>query len=249
MTRAPACGSLARLALVLAACRWPLPLASWSRPASSCRAGEAWAHLAATVLPGYVGTTLVLLAAVLVGRRRGRRGHRLAGRRPASFPGRRVLEWALLLPLAVPAYVMAYAYTDWLQFSGPVQTWLRAVTGWGRGDYWFPEIRSLGGAARDVRRACSIRTSTCSRAWPSSSSRRASPRPGARWASRRARAFFRVSLPMARPAIAAGAALALMETLADFGTVSYFGVQTFTTGIFRAWLSMGEPVVGGASSR
>ncbi|MGH9577382.1 MAG: hypothetical protein ACRD3R_08085, partial [Terriglobales bacterium] len=108
--------------------------------------GEAWTHLSATVLPRYVETTLILLAAVLVG---------VVGVgvpcawlvAACEFPGRRALEWALLLPLAMPAYVIAYAYTDLLQFSGPVQSWLRTTLVWGAGDYWFPDIRSVGGAA------------------------------------------------------------------------------------------------------
>ncbi|MDQ3027702.1 MAG: ABC transporter permease subunit, partial [Pseudomonadota bacterium] len=202
-------------------------------------AGDAWAHLAATVLPRYVSTTLILMAGVLA-------GVCFVGVGTAwcvtafDFPGRRVLEWALLLPLAVPAYVIAYAYTDWLQFSGPVQTWIRTAAGWERGDYWFPEIRSVGGAAAMfvfvlypyvylLTRVAFIEQSP-------------SLAEAGRTLGLSGRAtFFRLSLPMARPAIAAGAALALMETLSDFGTVSYFGVQTFTTGIFRAWLSMGEP--------
>jgi iron(III) transport system permease protein len=202
--------------------------------------GQAWDHLVSTVLPAYVTTTLILCAAVLA-------GVVMVGVACAwivtawEFPGRRIFEWALLLPLAVPAYVVAYAYTDWLQYSGPVQTWLRATMGWGRGDYWFPEIRSIGGAAAMfvsvlypyvylIARAAFLEQS------PSMSE-------AGRTLGLSARAtFFRVNLPMARPAIAAGAALAVMETLADFGTVAYFGVQTFTTGIFRAWLSMGEPI-------
>jgi iron(III) transport system permease protein len=202
--------------------------------------GDAWRHLASTVLPEYVTTTLVLLASVAI-------GVCLVGVATAwcvtafEFPGRGTFEWALLLPLAVPAYVIAYAYTDWLQFSGPVQAGLREWTGWRRGDYWFPEIRSLGGAAAMftfvlypyvylITRVAFIEQS------PSlaEAGRTLGLTPRA--------AFLRLTLPMARPAIAAGTALALMETLADFGTVSYFGVQTFTTGIFRAWLSMGEPV-------
>lgn len=202
--------------------------------------GDAWSHLLATVLPGYIATTLILLAAVLA-------GVVIVGVACAwvvtayEFPGRQAFEWALLLPLAVPAYVMAYAYTDWLQFSGPLQTWMRSAMGWQRGDYWFPDIRSVGGAAAMficvlypyvylIGRVAFLEQS------PSltEAGRTLGYSAGA--------TFFRVNLPMARPAIAAGAALALMETLADFGTVSYFGVQTFTTGIFRAWLSMGEPV-------
>jgi iron(III) transport system permease protein len=202
--------------------------------------GEAWTHLASTVLQDYVVTTLVLLVAVAV-------GVCIVGVTAAwcvtafEFPGRGVFEWALLLPLAVPAYVMAYAYTDWLQFSGPVQTWLREAMGWRRGDYWFPEIRSLGGAAAMF--VCVLYPYVYLLARVAFLEQSPSLAEAGRTLglSQRA-AFLRLTLPLARPAIAAGAALALMETLADFGTVAYFGVQTFTTGIFRAWLSMGEPV-------
>jgi len=203
-------------------------------------AGDAWTHLVATVLPGYVTTTLLLLGLVLL-------GVCAVGVWCAwcvtalEFPGRGILEWALLLPLAVPAYVMAYAYTDWLQFSGPVQTWIRELTGWGRGDYWFPDIRSVGGAAAMF--VCVLYPYVYLLARVAFLEQSPSLAEAGRTLGLSPRAtFFRLRLPMARPAIAAGAALALMETLADFGTVSYFGVQTFTTGIFRAWLSMGEPI-------
>ncbi len=202
--------------------------------------GDAWAHLASTVLPGYVATTLALVVMVLA-------GVCVVGVVCAwcvtsfEFPGRRVLEWALLLPLAVPAYVIAYAYTDWLQFSGPVQTWLREATGWQRGEYWFPEVRSLGGAGAMF--VCVLYPYVYMLARVAFLEQSPSVTEAGRTLGLSARAaFFRLSLPLARPAIAAGAALALMETLADFGTVAYFGVQTFTTGIFRAWLSMGDPV-------
>lgn len=202
--------------------------------------GEAWDHLVATVLPRYVATTFVLLGGVLAGVIAV--GVACAWTVTAyDFPGRRMFEWALLLPLAVPAYVMAYAYTDWLQFSGPVQWWLREAMGWQRGDYWFPEIRSVGGAAAMF--ICVLYPYVYLISRVAFLEQSPSLTEAGRTLGHSARAtFFRVNLPMARPAIAAGAALALMETLADFGTVSYFGVQTFTTGIFRAWLSMGEPV-------
>ncbi len=201
---------------------------------------DAWAHLVATVLPGYIRTTLILLAAVLA-------GVAVTGVACAwvvtayEFPGRKALEWALLLPLAVPAYVVAYAYTDWLQFGGPVQASIRALTGWGHGDYWFPEVRSVGGAAAMF--VCVLYPYVYLLARVAFLEQSPNLVEAGRTLGLSPRAtFFRVCLPMARPAIAAGAALALMETLADFGTVSYFGVQTFTTGIFRAWLSLGEPV-------
>jgi len=202
-------------------------------------AGQAWAHLASTVLPGYIATTLILLAVVLA-------GVCVVGVATAwcvtafEFPGRKFFEWALLLPLAVPAYVTAYAYTDWLQYSGPLQTWIRAATGWGHGDYWFPEVRSVGGAAAMFVFVLYPYVYLLARVAFLEQSPSVMEAGRTLGLSGRA-AFLRLGLPMARPAIAAGAALALMETLADFGTVAYFGVQTFTTGIFRAWMSMGEP--------
>ena len=199
-----------------------------------------WAHLAATVLPEYIANTLWLLAGVSVMVIFG--GVSTAWLvTTCRFPGQRMFEWTLILPLAMPAYIMAYAYTDLLQFTGPVQTWLRAVTGWHAREYWFPEIRSVGGAivmlglvlypyvylvVRAAFRDQSIGIIEVGRTLGFGA-----------WGS-----FFRIALPLVRPAIVAGTTLALMETLADFGTVSYFAVPTFTTGIYRAWLSMGDRV-------
>jgi iron(III) transport system permease protein len=202
-----------------------------------------WAHLASTVLPGYVVNTLLLLVGVTCGVVS--IGVLAAWLVTAyRFPGQRLLEWALILPLAMPAYVMAYAYTDWLQFSGPVQSALRAVTGWQAREYWFPEIRSLHGAAAMLAFALYPYVYLLARTAfleQSRSSLEAGRLAGlGAWGI-----FFRVALPLARPAIAAGTALALMETLADFGVVSYFAVETFTTGIFKAWLSMGDIVAAG----
>src|SRR5690606_27064667 len=158
-----------------------------------------------------------------------------------DFPGRRFFEWALVLPLAMPAYVMAYVYTDFLQFVGPVQGWLRETFAWRRGDYWFPDVRTVGGAVAMFMFVLYpyvymiARTAFLERAGGMLEAGRSlglGP-----WGC-----FFRVSLPLARPAVVAGVALALMETLADFGTVSYFGVQTFTTGIYRAWFSLGDRI-------
>ena len=200
--------------------------------------GEAWAHLAATALPRYVGNTLLLLLAVAAGVIS--MGVLSAWLVTAyRFPGRDFLEWGLMLPLAMPAYVMAYAYTDWLQFTGPVQSTLRDLTGWGAREYWFPEIRSLWGAAAMLSFAFYPYVYLIARTAFHELSRSAIE------AGRLAGhgpwgAFFRVAVPLARPAIVAGASLALMETLADFGTVSYFALEVFTTGIFKAWLSMGD---------
>ncbi len=200
--------------------------------------GEIWRHLSETVLPRYVANSLWLLAGVGA-------GTLVIGVGTAwlvtmcRFPGRAVFEWALLLPMAMPAYVIAYTYTGLLDFAGPVQDALRAATGWSRGDYWFPEIRSLPGAIAMLTlvlypyvyllsRAAFLEQSVC----VLEVSRTLGRTP--------TQAFGSVALPLARPAIATGVALALMEALNDFGTVQYFAVDTFTTGIFRTWYGLGE---------
>lgn len=198
-----------------------------------------WEHLLATVFRTYVTNTLVLClgVAAITG---------VVGTGTAwivsiyRFPGRRWLEWALILPLAMPAYVLAYAYTDALQVTGPVQTLLRDTFGLRPGAYPFPEIHSVGGAvfvlafalypyvylltraAFNEQSVCALEVSRTLGCTP--------------WA-----AFRRVALPAARPAIATGVAFAVMETLADFGAVKYFEVQTYTTGIYRAWYASGNP--------
>lgn len=156
-----------------------------------------------------------------------------------QFPLRRVLEVLLALPLAFPAYVLAYAYTDLLDHPGAVQSGLRALTGWGPREYWFPEIRSLGGAALMLTLVLYPYVYLLARAAFIQQS------PTAYFAARTLghtpwRAFFKVSLPVARPAIAGGVILVVMETIADFGTVAHFGVQTFATGIYQAWFAMGD---------
>ena len=189
-------------------------------------------EMSSTVLPDYALTTLLLCVAVAV-------GVAVVGMATAAavtlfdFAGRKTFEWALLLPIAMPAYVVAYAYTDFLQFSGPLQTAIRATLGVeGR---MFPEVRSLGGAAW-VFTFCLYpyvyllaRTALADRATHLMDAARLLGAP----MRRRVR---EIALPLARPAVAAGVALALMETLADFGVSSYFGIQTFTAGIYKAWL-------------
>lgn len=199
--------------------------------------GDIWRHLQETVLADYILNSLWLMLGV------GALALPL-GVVPAwlvasfRFPFSRQLEWALLLPLAFPAYIIAYTYTGLLDFAGPAQSWLREAFG---GGYWFPEVRSLPGAAVMLalvlypyvylltraafqeQSACAVEAARVLGAGP-------------------ARAFFRVALPLARPAIVAGLSLALMETLADYGVVQYFGVATFTTGIFRTWFGLGSSV-------
>lgn len=203
-------------------------------------AGEVWSHLASTVLPEYVTNSIWLMLGV-------GSGVFLLGVGTAwlvtmcRFPGRAFFDWALILPMAVPAYLMAYTYTDFLSFTGPVQTIMRDLTGWQAGDYWFPEVRSLQGAILMMSFVFYPYVYLLSRTAfleQSSSLLEASRSLG----STPFESFYRIALPLARPSIAGGMALALMETLNDFGTVDYFGVQTFTTGIYRTWFGLGEPV-------
>ncbi len=197
-----------------------------------------WQHLYDTVLGDYVTHSLTLLVgvglAVLV-----------LGIGPAwlvtmtRFPGSRVLEWALVLPLAMPAYIIAYTYTGMLDIGGPLQVWIRETFDVRFGDYWFPNVRSLAGAVAMLSlvlypyvyllsRTAFLEQSVC--VLEVSRTLGASP-----W-----QAFTRVAMPLARPAIIAGLSLVLMETLADYGTVQYFGVSAFTTGIFRTWFGLGS---------
>jgi len=196
------------------------------------------AHLWETVLPRYISTTFALAALVAV-------GTAVIGAGAAwlvtmtRFPGVRVFEVILALPLAFPAYVLAYAYTDMLDHPGIVQTTLRDVTGWGPRDYWFPEVRSLPGAAAMLTLVLYPYVYLLARAaflQQSATAYLAARALGqSAWG-----AFLRVSLPIARPAIAAGVLLAVMETIADYGTVAYFGVQTFATGIYISWFSFAD---------
>ncbi len=227
---------LAPALLILLALLLTLPVlslgVSWFQFDAAAR--DVLGQMAQTVLPEYVLTTFGLCAAVAL-------GVAVVGVATASavtlfdFPGRRVFEWALLLPLAMPAYVVAYAYTDFLQFSGPLQTGLREAFGWsGR---VFPEVRNVRGAVWIFTFALYpyvyllARTALAERAAQLMEAARLLGAP-------LARRIREVALPLARPAVAAGVALALMETLADFGVSSYFGIQTFTAGIYKAWLAM-----------
>ena len=197
-----------------------------------------WQHLITTVLNDYLINSFILVVGVGI-------GALLLGVSTAwltttyEFPGRRFFEWALLLPMAMPAYILAYSYTGLLDFSGPVQSFLRASFDWGYRDYWFPEIRSLGGAIFVLSLVLYPYVYFIVRVAFMEQSRallEVSRSLGhGIWAT-----FFKVALPVARPAIVAGVSLAMMEALADYGTVQYFGVSTFTTGIFRTWFGLGE---------
>ena len=199
-----------------------------------------WQHLASTVLPRYLSNTFWL--ALWVGL-----GTLVIGTGTAwlvvmcRFPGKRLFEWALLLPLAVPTYVIAYAYTDFLQVAGPLQSLLREWFDCQVGDYYFPNVRSLGGAATLITfvlypyvyllaRASFLEQSVC----VLDVGRTLGRGP---W-----RLFSSVALPLARPALVGGVSLVLMETLNEFGAVQFFGVDTFTTGIYRTWFGLGEPI-------
>ena len=195
-------------------------------------------HLAETVLGRYTLTTIILVVMVMI-------GSAIIGAGAAwlvtmtEFPGRRWIEVALALPLAFPAYVLAYGYTHVLDHPGIVQTTLRDLTGWGPRDYWFPEIRSIGGAAMMLTLVLYPYVYLLARA--AFAAQGASTFLAARVLGKSPlKAFFQVSLPMARPAIASGVILVAMETIADFGTVAYFGVQTFAVGIYTSWFTMAD---------
>ena len=203
-----------------------------------------WPHLVSTVLSGYISTTLILMAGVGL-------GTLLIGVGTAwlvtmcRFPGRRLFEWGMLLPMAMPAYIIAYVYTDILEYAGPVQAALRELFGWsGKQEYWFPEIRSLGGSIAMMTLVLYPYVYLLARAsfleqsvgvFEASRSLGRGP-----W-----RSFFSVALPLARPGIVIGLSLVLMETLNDFGTVDFFAVNTFSLGIFDVWMNMNN--VSGAA--
>ena len=203
-----------------------------------------WPHLMSTTLPRYLRNTLILMGSVgLLAAMVGTGAAWIIAR--YRFPGSRWLEWLLLLPLAVPGYVGAYALVDLLEYAGPVQTGLRGLMGWQSArDYWFPEIRSMGAAIIVLSASLYPYVYLLSRAAfreQSGASEEVAMSLGAGALAR----FWRVGLPLARPAIAAGVAIVMMETVNDFGTVDFFAVQTLTTGIFSVWLESNN--AGGAA--
>ena len=207
-------------------------LSSWLE--WNAASGQVLSELAQTVLPDYMLTSLLLCVGVAV-------GVTVLGLSAAAavtlfkFPGQKFFEWALLLPMAMPAYVVAYAYTDFFQFSGLLQTFIRST--WSLEGRVFPEIRSLGGAVFVF--SLTLYPYVYLLARTALSERAANLMEAARMLGAPLhRRIAEVALPLARPAVAAGVALALMETLADFGVSSYFGIQTFTAGVYKAWLIM-----------
>lgn len=201
---------------------------------------DVWQHLKSTVLTEYIKNSLLLVIGVSI-------GTLIIGITTAwlcsvcEFPGRKFFSWLLLLPLAFPPYIIAYTYTGLLDFSGPAQSFLRELFDWGYGDYWFPEIRSLSGAIAMLSLVLYPYIYLLTRtafSEQSTSFREASHILGIGLSN----TFLKVALPLARPAIIAGLTLVAMETLADYGTVHYFGVPTFTTGIFRTWFGLGDRI-------
>lgn len=160
-----------------------------------------------------------------------------------EFPGRALLTWLLILPLAVPGYVLAFSYADFLGVVGPLQTGLRDLTGLSARDYWFPDIRSLPGCAFVLSAALYPYVYLSARAAFQSQSVGALEAARALGANAHKR-FWQIALPGARPAIAAGLALALMEAAADYGAADFLGIQTLTVGVFRAWSSFSDPAAG-----
>ncbi len=199
---------------------------------------ENWLHLVDTLLPEYIINSLWLMFGVTIGSLTlGVSSAWLISQH--DFFGKKILHWALLLPLAMPAYIIAYTYTGLLEFEGPVQSTLRAFFDPQTVNAWFPEVRSLPGAIVMLSLVLYPYVYLLARTAFSGNTQQimnASRTLGAGPYRR----FFVIALPMARPAVVAGVTLALMETLADFGTVQYFGVPTFTTGIYRTWTGFGD---------
>lgn len=204
---------------------------------------DIWSHLWDNVLPSYLGHSVVLM--LMVGF-----GAACVGVSTAwlvachDFPGRRFFSLALILPMAMPAYIVAYAYTWFFDFSGPLQALIRGVFDWRYGDYWFPNIRSLGGAAWVLTLVLYPYVYMLCRSSFANQSKRLSEANEVlgqgRW-----HFFRRIAMPLSRPALVAGLTLVMMETLADYGTVEYFGVQTLTTGVVKTWFGLGS--LSGAS--
>lgn len=200
---------------------------------------EIWQHLKSTLLTDYILNSIILtsvvgLASCIIG---------VSCAWAISqyrFVFRNTLQWALLLPMALPAYISAFTYTGLLDIAGPVQEFLRDVTGWSYQDYFFPNIRSLSGACIVLTFVLYPYVYLLARASFSQQSQHLIE-AGRSLGLSHTQAFFKIALPMARPAIIAGTALVMMETLADYGTVEYFGINTLTTGIFRTWFGMDEP--------
>ncbi|KZM51650.1 iron ABC transporter permease [Labrenzia sp. OB1] len=198
--------------------------------------GDVWSHLIRTVLPGAFWTTLLLMLGV--GLITGVVGVGTAWLvTMCNFPGRKIMDWALLVPLAVPTYIVAFSYVEVLEYTGPVQGLIRDIFGFTTSrDYWFPEIRSLGGAIfvmGAVLYPYVYLTTRASFLIQSASTLDVSRTLGAS----PYRLFFRIALPLARPAIAIGISLALMECLNDIGAVTFFGVRTLTFSVYDTWLN------------
>ncbi|MEP1931886.1 MAG: iron ABC transporter permease [Roseibium sp.] len=206
--------------------------------------GEVWGHLLRTVLPGSLATTLLLMLGVGV-------STCVTGVLAAwlvtmcEFPGRKIMDWALLIPLAVPTYIVAFSYVEVLDYTGPVQSLIRSIFGFKTSrDYWFPEIRSLGGAIFVmglVLYPYVYLTTRASFLIQSASTLDVSRTLGASPYG----LFFRIALPLARPAIVIGVSLALMECLNDIGAVTFFGVKTLTFSVYDTWLNRSS--LGGAA--
>lgn len=201
---------------------------------------EIWQHLYSTVLSDYIVNSLVLASSVgvlviLIGTVLAWCIARY------EFTGRKQLQWLILLPMAMPAYIIAYTYTGLLDFAGPIQTLLRETFQWQYGDYYFPEIRSLSGAI--IMMSLVLYPYVYMLARTAFSEQPASLEEVSRSLGvSHKKHLFKVALPLARPAILMGAALAMMEAFADYGTVQYFGLSTFTTGIFRTWFGLGNGI-------
>ena len=202
---------------------------------------ELWAHLLETRFSSYIYNTIILMigvgtSSIIIGVTLAWLVCRY------DFFMSKVIEWCLLLPLAMPAYIVAYCYTDFFEYSGTIQSTLRIIFNWNSAsDYYFPEIRSLGGAIFVMSFVLYPYVYFISKI-----AFKSTPVSLFEIAEIHGKNLFLwVAIPLARPAIIAGVSLVLMETISDFGTVEFFAVETITLGIFNLWLGMNN--LGAAS--
>ena len=200
----------------------------------------AWHHITLNLLPGYTFNTLVLLIGVAV-------CVSVIGVTSAwlvsmyTFPGRQILQWLLILPIAIPAYILGFTWVGILDYTSPVYVFFRNTFGVETGQFLIFNILSLPGAIIILSLALYPYVYLIARTWFNQQSA-SILEAGYSLGHKPISVFFKIALPLSRPALVAGVSLALMEVLNDYGLVSYFGVDTFTTGIFTAWFAFGSPV-------
>lgn len=202
-------------------------------------AGDTWQHIVRNLMPGYVWNTVILMTGVAF-------LTFIIGVSTAwlvsvyEFPGRKFFSWALILPIALPAYISGFTWAGILDYTSPVYVFLRNSFGIDTGQFLFFNILSMPGAILILSLALYPYVYLITRAYFTRQSSNLLE-VAASLGKKPGYVFWSVALPLARPAIVAGVSLALMEVLNEYGLVRYFGIDTFTTGIFTAWFAFSNP--------